>query len=74
MTGDGIVIGFNNTNTFAWSGPRGVVGCTGQAPFGSPVPCVPLNPLIRWTARKPRREKDYALGLVRVTNCHTRTR
>jgi hypothetical protein len=24
----------NNTNTFTWSGPSGVLGCTGQRPVG----------------------------------------
>jgi hypothetical protein len=64
-----------NNNTFTWSGPSGVAGCTGKradARLGSAllVPlssdgchAVPLNPLIWCTARKPRREKDYDLGL-----------
>jgi hypothetical protein len=25
----------NNNNTFTWSGPSGVLGCTGQRPVGS---------------------------------------
>jgi hypothetical protein len=56
-----------------------VVGFTGQArvarlgqrPLSQPIPPVPLNPLIRWTARKPRGKKDYASGLGRVPWWHT---
>jgi hypothetical protein len=54
--------------------PEGWLAAPDKRAFGQPVPPVPLNPLIRLIARKPRREKDYDLGLGRVTNCHTRTR
>jgi hypothetical protein len=70
--------------TFTWSSPSGVLSCTGERPLGLvPGECsqapksdgchaVPLNPLIWCVTRKPRREKDYDLGLGKGVQCpHT---
>jgi hypothetical protein len=76
----------NNNNTFTWSGPSGVLGCTGQRPVapaaGWCMPstqcdgchAVPLNLLNRQGVKTSAEEKDYDSGFERVAFCNTRIR
>jgi hypothetical protein len=75
----------DNNNTFTWSGPSGVLGCTGQRPVGprnhpstrsscDGCHAVPLNLLFWWTTREsPRRKRITTQVWRRSTNRHTRT-
>jgi hypothetical protein len=73
----------NKTTPFPWYGPRGVVGCTGQArvarlgqaPFEPTGPLCAIEPAELPDGKKTSaEEKDYDSGFGRTTICRTRTR
>jgi hypothetical protein len=62
-------------NAFTWSGPRGVVGRAGQAPYEQTGPLCAIEPVESSDGKKTSaEEKDYDSGFGRGTICRTRTR
>jgi hypothetical protein len=77
----------SDNNTFTWSGPSGVLGCTGQRPEGrlrggafqvsirsDGCHAVPLNLLNLQGEKTSAEGKDYDSGFGRVATCNTRIR